>query len=179
MKKMTRRRLCVGMALAMTLALAACGNGGSSSGTTMVGIWEKTDYIGRTIEQGKLSAGANSTIVLFSDNTYALSLTRNTYYSSDGGETYNPTSYVGALAYGTYEITSDDAELGEKTMKFTTIDRVVAGEYDTDVAVTDAEKEIMTGNEIIGKEIYLTSDGRMSELIDITSSGLHKIGRPE
>lgn len=179
MKKTVQKLLCAGMALAMLLALAACGDSGSGGGATMVGIWEMTDYIGQTIEQGKLSAGANSTIVLFSDNTYALSLTRNTYYSSDGGETYNPTNYNGLVAYGTYEITSEDAELGEKILKFVTIDRVVNGEYDTDVAVTDTEKEIMASSDVVGKEIYLTSDGKMSELIDLVSSGLYKIGRPE
>lgn len=167
MKKLTKRLLGVGMTLVMLLALAACGDGGKSGGFSEVGTWELTDVLIRTIDQGKLSAGANSTITLYSDNTFVLTCARNTYYSSDGGETFNPVSYSGALIRGTYEITNDDAELGEKTMKVTKISRIVKGNYDSDASATDADKELMANNELVGREIFLGSDGKMSEIIDI------------
>ena len=167
MKKLTQRLLCIGMALIMVLALAACGDSGNGGGASQVGTWELTDLTFRTIEQGKLTAASNGTITLYSDNSYVVSCARNTYYSSDGGETYNPTNYMNAILYGTYELVSEDAELGEKSIKITAISRAIVNGYDTETAgATDADKEIMSSNELIGKELYLGSDGKISEMID-------------
>lgn len=168
MKKLTQQLLCVGMALVMILALAACGDSGSSGGTVAIGTWELTDLTFRTIEQGKLAAASNCTITIYSDNTYVVACARNTLYSSDGGESYNPTNYNNAILYGTYELVSEDAELGEKAVKVTTIDRVLRNGYDTAAAgPTDAEKEIMSNSELIGIDLYLGSDGKISEMIDV------------
>lgn len=167
MKKLTQQLLCVGMALVMILALAACGDSGSSGGTVAIGTWELTDLTFRTIEQGKLATAFNSTITIYSDNTYVVASARNTLYSSDGGESYNPTNYINAILYGTYELINEDAELGEKTVKITTVSRAIVNGHDTETAgATDADKEIMSNNELLSKELYLGSDGKISEMID-------------
>lgn len=175
MKKM-KRLLGAGLALVMVLALAACGGEGSSGSSSIVGIWEATDYQGRTITQGKLATGYNSTMILLSDNTYILSIAQNAYYSSDNGETYNPTNYISVQVYGTYTITNEDAELGERTVQINTVDRVINAGYDTDESATEEDRALMADNPLIGAEYYLTSDGRMSEAILLETIGLYQVG---
>ena len=146
MKKM-RKLLCIGMALVMMLALASCnGGGGNSGGLTEVGTWELTDINMRTIEQGKLAAANHNTITLFSDNTFVLTSVVNTLYSSDGGETYNPTSYVNDIVHGKYEVTEKNEELNETTIKITEITRVTHEGYDSDTDASDADKDALKNN---------------------------------
>lgn len=163
--------LCVGMAILMILALAACGGDGGSSGNavTEVGTWEKSEIVYQTIEQGKLNTIRASMISLRSDNTFTLVFINNAYYSSDGGETYTPVSDVDFIVYGKYETVEVNEEIGDQTIKFTEFTRVVSGEFDSDTDASDAKKEIMKNSDAIRSEIILTSDHKISDYINLGS----------
>lgn len=176
MKKQIKAVLCISLALVIALALASCGESGSGSGgSTEVGTWELTELAPRTIDQGKLLAASHSTITTFSDNTFVLTEVQDTLYSSDGGETYNPTSYVNIIVHGKYETVSTDAELGESTIKITEITRVQQDDIDTDKAASDSDKQMMADCSAVGMEIILGADYKMSQIVPFDA--FYYIGR--
>lgn len=164
MKKQMKSVLCAVLAL-MIFALTACGSGGG--GATQVGTWESSEIELRTIEQGKLNTLRYNTITLYSDNTFTMVNTQNTYYSSDGGETFNPVSDVGCIVYGKYETVEINEEIGDHTIKIAEITRVQSGEFDSDTDATDANKEAMKSGDAVGFEVILTSDHKISEVINV------------
>lgn len=171
MKKYVKQLLCAALTIALVLSLAACGGNGGNSGAAEVGTWTLTDAKFVTIEQGKLVQTFSNTITLFSDNTYILSAVQNTYYSSDSGETFNPTYYANGSLYGTYETVSEDEELGEITVKIKSVTRIVTGDgidTNTSSATDDYKTKFLTNSVLNGHEFILGSDYRMSEWVDTT-----------
>jgi hypothetical protein len=170
-KKLISTALATLMILATMLTMTACSSGDSaSSGAKETGTYQQSRLEAMTIEQGKLNRGYFNAITLFDDNTYILTDTLNVYYSSDGGETFNPT-YIGeTVTYGTYEVVDTNEELGESTIKIATVDRIVMGEFDSAAAeLTDEQKDYLANNGAIGTEIIVSSDHRMSDIVDITN----------
>lgn len=152
-------------ALMLVSLLVSCGNSGdgSNGGTAEIVTATKSELRFNTIEQGKLTAGAFSTVTIYSDNTYMATTVLNTYYSSDGGETFNPTSDIEYVIYGKYEVVNTNDELGERTVKVTSVDRVaIAG-----TEITDADT--LAENSFIGTELILTDSHELSELIDFSN----------
>lgn len=152
-------------ALMLMSLLAGCGGG--SDGATEVGTWENSEIELRTIEQGKLNTLRYNTITLYSDNTFTMVNTQNTYYSGDGGENFNPVNYISCIVSGKYETVDVNEEIGDRTIKFTEITRVQSGEFDSDKDANDTNKEAMKSDEVIGVEIILTSDCKISEVISV------------
>lgn len=166
MKKQIRNVLCTTLALIMLLALTACG--GESGGATALGTWHISEVEMRTIEQGKLAAAIGSVITVYSDNTFVLVNIGNTYYSSDGGETYVPTMDCTFTVYGKCETVDTNEELGERTIKVTEITRVLGGTeagYNSDTDASDAAKEAIKNNDFIGYEMILTGDYKIAEQV--------------
>ncbi len=139
------------------LPLTACGD----TGVTEVVTASKSELSFEVIEQGKLAWSRCSTATLYSDNTYMIISAGGVYYSSDGGETYSPYADWGTIYYGTCEIVDENAELGERTIKITSIDRMVNGDYDSN---TD-EAADLANNELIGTELILTDAHELSDII--------------
>lgn len=144
-------------ALMIVSLLAACGEGGGSGATEVVtAVKSKISFT--TIEQGKLTTSDYTAATLYSDNTYMIITSNNTYYSSDGGETFNPTNDLEIIVYGKCEITDENTELGERTIKITSVDRVVSGDYDSTVKGDD-----LSENSFIGTELILTNTHELSD----------------
>lgn len=173
MKKILSVVLCLSLMLGCACMLTACGG---NAGVTQVGTWEYAELTYRVIEQGKLNTGNFNNITLFSDNTFVLTVEMNTYYSSDGGETYNPVADNYYVVHGTYEVTDENAELGEKTIKIASITRVQTNEFDTETG-TDAQKAAMGTCETIGTEIILDAALKMSAPVSVM--GILSIERAE
>lgn len=165
--KIIHRFLCAGMAVLMLFAFAACSSGDNGSGLSEVGTWQLTELSAETITQGMLLHAVHNTITLFSDNTFVLTCVYDTDYSSDGGETFNPISYVDRFVHGKYEVVGSNEELGEQTIKITEITQVSYGDYDSVASATDEDKDAIKNNEVVGMEVILTSDHSMSEMISI------------
>lgn len=161
--KKTSRIMAFVLAVLAVLAMASCGG---NKGAEEVGTWEYSALSFRTIEQGKLGTGVFNAITVYSDGTFVLTAEQNTYYSSDGGETYNPVSDVYYIVRGTYETVEENAELGEKTIKINSITRVVTNEFDTETG-TDAQKAAMGTCEAVGQEIILDAAYKMSEPVSV------------
>ncbi len=146
-----------------------------------IGTWEKNDILFTTIEQGKTHTDLHSNLTLFSDNTYECTSVSNSYYSSDGGESFYPVCYITFIFYGKYESIGEDAALNERTIKLTSVDRVVCGEYDTAVNVIESDKELMKNSSAVGQEIILGADHKLSDHIpgDFLKLGDCKLFPPE
>ena len=139
----------------------------SADAVAEAGIWEMTDITRSDIEQGKLINAVNNTITLLPDGTYAMSLVYDTHYSSDGGETYNPVSYIAIFVYGTYEVTEVDEDLGDVIINITSVDRVVCGDYDSAVSGTEEDAAAMAACPFVGSEIILGGDHKPAEAINV------------
>ena len=162
-----KKTLSIVLALALTLTCLFTCISASADAVSEVGVWELTEISRRDIEQGKLIYATNSTITLLPDGTYALSLVHNTNYSSDGGETYNPVSYIAIFAYGTYEVTEIDEDLGDVIITISSLDRVVNGDYDSAVSGTDDDAAAMAAHSFVGAELILGGDHKLADMIDI------------
>ena len=161
-----KKTLSVVLALCLALTCLFTCLAASAEAVAEVGTWELTDISRSDIEQGKLITATNSTITLLPDGTYALSLVHDTHYSSDGGETYNPVSYIAIFAYGTYEVTEVDEDLGDVIINITSLDRVVCGDYDSAVSGTEEDAAAMAASPFVGSEIILGGDHKPAEMIN-------------
>lgn len=167
MKKLAQRLWCVGMALVMVLSLAACGN--SAPTVAHKGTWELTNVRHMVYDGANVIITLSSNIALFSDNTFVLTDVVNELYSSDGGETYSPLIYKNVIAHGKYEVTEENEELNETTIKITEITSFAIDGIDSkEIEMSAEEKELyVTNNASVGVEIILGADGKMSEMIDM------------
>lgn len=174
MKKSITTIVTLALVVVMALAFIACSG---SKGATQIGTWESSVLNFTTIEQGKLGSAYINNITLYDDGTFVLTTVQNDYYSSDGGETYNPVSNIGVILYGKYETVELDEEIGDRTIKITEITRLVNHEFDSAVSASDADKEAIANNEAIGTEIILGSDHKMAN--QISALIFYKIGGVE
>ena len=157
--------LSIALALCLTMTcLLGCLTASAEGAVDQPEVWELTDIARRDIEQGKLITASNTTITLLPDGTYAMSMVGDTLYSSDGGETYNPTSYVAIFAYGKYEITEIDEDLGDVIINITSLDRVVCGDYDSAVDGTEEDAAALAAHPIVGMEIILGGDHKPADV---------------
>ena len=161
-----KKILSIVLALCLSLTCLFSCVTASAEAVATVGIWEMTDVSRRDIEQGKLMTATNTTITLLPDGTYAISLVGNTHYSSDGGETYNPVSYLAIFAFGTYEVTEIDEDLGDVIINITSLDRVVCGDYDSAVNGTEDDAAALAAHSFVGTEIILGGDHKPAEMIN-------------
>lgn len=160
---------------AVMLSLAGLALFGGCSGTAVenLGIYHynRSEFV--VIEQGKLIRSYADSMTVYSDNTFAVSCIFDCYYSSDG-EAFNPVSYMSYNMYGTYEVISEDAELGEMTIQITDVTM-----FEVDTLSGAIQKENFSealnaavSEGYLGKELLLTSDYKISEqLIDFGVNG--------
>lgn len=161
---------------ALMLSLAGLALFGGCSGTAVenLGIYHYNRSEYRVIEQGKLMNSYSDSMTIYSDNTFAVSCVYDSYYSSDG-EAYNPVYYSAYNMYGTYEVVSEDAELGEKTIQITDVTMFQVDTLSGSILKEEFSEELSTAvsETLIGKELLLTSDYKISEqLIDFRIYGV-------
>lgn len=165
MKKAKRSIVVIIMVACMlaTLVLSGC-----SEKVEERGIYYYLDTVHSTIEQGQIMQTFSDTITIYSDNTFSSISTYYTLYSSDG-ETWAPAYSNCNIVYGTYEISNEDADLGEKTMKITGITGYydVVGNSKVDASKFTEAAKAKINEEIINKEFILTSDSKISEKVSI------------
>ena len=162
-----KKTLSIVLALCLALSCLFTCLTASAEAVAEVGVWELTDIARRDIEQGKLMTATNTTITLLPDGTYAISLVGDTHYSSDGGETYNPVSYITFFVYGTYEVAEIDEDLGDVIINITSLDRIVCGDYDSAVSGTEEDAAALAAHPFVGTEIILGGDHKPAEAIDM------------
>lgn len=167
MKKYVSVIICLVLFASCLAGLTACGKNDAQAATgfSEVGIWENTDVTNSVVDGANISMPSHETIVLYSDNTFALVSVMEIYYSTDGGETYNPLYDWFAKVYGKYETVGTNEELGERTVKITEITRIL--HRDTNSDSDSALAEMVKNNGAIGKEIILGADYKMSEKVGL------------
>ena len=162
-----KKTLSIVLALCLALSCLFSCLTASAEAVAEAGVWELTDITRSDIEQGKLINAVNNTIPLLPDGTHAMSLVYDTHYSSDGGETYNPVSYITFFVYGTYEVTEIDEDLGDVIISITSLDRIVCGDYDSAVNGTEEDAAALAAHPFVGTEIILGGDHKPAEAIDM------------
>lgn len=165
MKKLSKL-LVIALAVAMCLTgLCACG------GNVARETYTFREVTFRTIEQGKLGTGGYNILTLSSDGSFELTVCNDTYYSSDNGESYNPVSMLCATIYGKYEVTNEDKDLGDKTVKITEVSAVVIedvkyeGETLSKLNAYAATGSTGLNESLVGKEVIVDKSHGISEKI--------------
>lgn len=158
--------------LALVAALAATVScvgmfAGCSSAKEEVGTYHYNYSEFAKITQGSLIRSYSDVLTIYSDNTFTLSSVFDCYYSSDG-EAYNPVSYSACTAYGTYEVVSEDADLGEMTIKITDITKCVVDGETVVLKEEFTDKVIEATKKVIDKEVILTFDYKISDSISVS-----------
>lgn len=153
-------------ALAFVLAAVAAVSllcvGCSGGGAELKGIYCNSIASYSTIEQGYLVSTYNTSLSVYTDNTFTANAVQNTLYSSDGSS-FNPTFFGIYTLYGTYEVLSEDTDLNERTIKITEVNKIVTadGSFEGD-AIPAAVTEVI-GTSLVGKEMILTGDYELTE----------------
>ena len=165
MKKFQKLALIAAMTATVAGAGMMVGCGSPAKEELGVYHYNRSEY--RVIEQGKLMNGYSSVMVINSDNTFSATTVYDSYYSSDG-ETYSPVYYVACGLYGTYEVVSEDTDLGEKTVKITS---VTALEFESIGRISsenfDEKTAEQVSSKLIGAEYVLDSAFKISEYIQM------------
>ena len=99
----------------------------------------------------------------YTDNTYSGFGAVLSMYSSDGS-TYSPAYTAFYIATGSFEVVNEDDILNEKTIKITSVDKIVLTDAEYAYADLPAEAKEIVDTNIIGREVILTSDSQLSEL---------------
>lgn len=167
MKKILKRVLGAAMALVMVLALTACGEGGGSA-TKEVGTYKFTRLSLAPFDAAVLINSVYNSLTLYSDNTFVLCNIADTNATSDF-ESVHRSAIIEAVAYGTYEVVETNEELQEKTIKITSVTRVINGNTDTDTdeVADDVRDWVLTNNGAIGTEIIVNDDSRSMTEVSI------------
>lgn len=173
MKKTVQKLLCAGMALAMLLALAACGDsgsGGASVDVTEVGTYKYSKLTLAPFESAALMNVVFNSITLYSDNTFTLTNIADTHATSDF-ESIHRSAIIDVVAYGTYEILETSEELNESTIKITSVTRIINGTTDTNTDELSDENRawMLTNNGAVGTEIIVSNEDHSMTEISILS----------
>lgn len=141
MKKLTQRLLCVGMALAMLLVIAACGdsgNGGNDKGGTagnaaVQGVYRYDSIFIISADYGPVVPGSQTQLLtLYSDGTYALANNRGGWTGTSAsnlnqeGFQYKCSMNYSTYVYGTYTEVSKDDTLEELTITLNDVSNVIS-----------------------------------------------------
>ena len=148
-----------------TLAAVGCAGGG---GAEIDGIYLNSQVGNSTIEQGFLISSYNTSLTVYSDNTFTANCVQNTLYSSDG-TSYNPTFFGIYTLYGTYEVVSEDEALKETTIKISDVTQIETSDGMMAKADFSADITAALNADIIGKEVILQSDLQLSESLSVNS----------
>ena len=159
-------------ALAFVLAAVAAVSllcvGCSGGGAELKGIYCNSIASYSTIEQGYLVSTYNTSLSVYTDNTFTANAVQNTLYSSDGSS-FNPTFFGIYTLYGTYEVVSEDDVLNETTIKIAGVTAVESADGMTEKAAFSAELTAALNADIIGKEVILQADLQLSESLSVNS----------
>lgn len=161
------QKLALVAAMTATVSCVGMFAGCSAPAKEEVGIYHYNLTNFSKITQGWLLASWADTITIYSDNTFSLSSVYDSYYSSDG-EAFSPVYYSACTAYGTYEIVSEDADLGEKTIKITDITKCVVDGETVVLKEEFTDKVIEATKKVLDKEVILTFDYKISDSISVS-----------
>lgn len=165
MKKFTKLAMTAAVALTMVGSAAALAGCTGAPAKDLAGIYTNNSSKYMQITQGKIILSFADSITLFSDNTFAASCVYECYYSSDG-EAYNPATYIACNMYGSYEVVSEDADLGEKTIKLSDVTKIEYGNNGVaEKSEWNSELAEYVNTNLIGFSTILTSDYKMAEPI--------------
>ena len=170
MKKHIFRALTLTLALVMITALmTGCGSGGEKN-PKCLGTWSHVGGSGALTADypptESTTVSIADVITLFDDKTFTFVYDWVFDYTTDATNWYSlaqGTEYY----YGTYEIVSEDAELGEKVIRVTSVTGCKGDDYDTSSdEYKDADEETKALFEskmslLNGFEFTLTSYGHM------------------
>lgn len=164
MKKINKMALAAVLTLtaAGSMIFAGCGENASAKEDLGTYHYNRSEYA--VITQGSLIRSYSETVTIYSDYTFSATFVFDCYYSSDG-ESFNPTAYKANTVYGVYEISYEDADLGEKGIKITDVTRVVTDGADVQKADFTSDLTDVINDSVLGKEITLASDYKSSESI--------------
>ena len=144
---------------AVSLMFVGCSGGGKE----VDGVYRYLTCTPSTIEQGWLTQNIFGGFTSYTDNTYSGFGAVHTMYSSDGS-TYSPAYTAFYSATGSFEVVNEDDILNEKTIKITSVDKIVLTDAEYAYADLPAEAKEIVDTNIIGREVILTSDSQLSEL---------------
>ena len=153
-------------AMIVTVCVTGCSGGGKILGTWSINacdMWDARDQYGVILRYVQ-----NENITISDDGTYVMNFSSQWTNTVDGIK-FKASSGSSYVAYGTYEVTNEDTDLNEKTIKILTMDRIVGkGGVDSTDAALDAETKESLDKYVetaVGKEVILDADYYMSEFV--------------
>ncbi len=183
MKNSLKKTLCTIMVLTLAIACVACGNTqekNTAVAVTEVGTYKYSNLALYPFQGATLLNASFNALTLYSDNSFVLSNIADTFATSDF-ESLHRSAIVEAVAYGTYEVVSSNSELHEKTIKITSVTRVINGNTDTDSASISADVKdwVIKNSGAVGTEITVNDDDRSMTNVSILSFRLGENPDPQ
>ena len=150
MKKNLRKFVLV-LAVAMLLTvLIGCASGPSNP--ACLGVWGHSGGAAALVghysflDPSHLLMSISDSIAIFDDKTFILVADYTVDYKNDEVYPWFPINVGTTVYYGTYEVVSTDADLGETVIKIVSVDRVKGATYDSASAeYANAEDDVKQG----------------------------------
>lgn len=168
MKRLAKKSLVAVVCAALAVVMLGCVLVGCSGGKESKGSYSMANIVAFDIGQGTLIQSFNDTLTAYSDETFSLVDDTEVWMKQDASVTVKSSMVV--YIEGTYETVSENAELGESTVRLTDVTAVAFNGQN----LVEGETYTMEGggqtmeysfesyaSQWEGKEILLGSDGHM------------------
>ena len=161
MKRMAKKSLVAVVCAALAVVMLGCVLVGCSGGKEEKGTWycssaQFFDLGALGMATGIIFMPVSDTMTVYTDDTFVLTDSVDSWHQVDTGITLKSSFTV--VISGTVETVSENAELGESTIR---ISDVASVKYNGEELAYKGNRAQVTVNRLKGKEILLGSDGHM------------------